>query len=124
MHDPGLGKRITLHKVCKAVPGHAASLRPPVEPLLPPLSHAIPKVLQPLSVPRHPIIRIMAPQLLDKLLMLPRHRGMASAATPGVDPLQGTTQTPWSGLALDHPVPPSGAAPVMSASQQVKGLGG
>jgi hypothetical protein len=46
----------------------------------------------------------MAPQLLRQLL-LPHNWGMTKAATPGVDPLESTTQAPCGGLALDHPLP-------------------
>jgi hypothetical protein len=64
----------------------------------------------------------MAPQLWHQLLVLPRDFVVSVLPTPLRDPSQGAGEPRCGGLALDHPMPLPGAAPVVGKAQKLKGL--
>ena len=87
VHDLGSGKWVVLQQTGKTLPAHTAPLGAAVEPF-PPEADGLPlHPAQPLLVARDPIVRIMPPQLLHQLLMLPGDRGVAMGATPRIDAL-------------------------------------
>jgi hypothetical protein len=84
-HDLRSGKRVLLQQAGKALPAHASTLGAAVQPF-PPQADDLPlHAAEPLLVARDPIIRLVPPQLLHQLLMLPGDRRMAMGAAPGVE---------------------------------------
>jgi len=71
-------------------------------------------------IARNPIVRIVAAQLLHQLLMLPGDRRMAVGAAPGVEAMESAAEPLHGGLALDDPVTPPGASPVVGKAEEIK----
>ena len=120
MHDLHAGKRRVLQEADKTLPAHPVALSTAVQPFPPEADDLPAHPTEAVLIARDPVVRIVAPQLLHALRLLPRDRRVAMVATPGIEAMPGTTQSLHGGLALDDPVALPRASPIVGKAEEVK----
>src|SRR5204863_5420044 len=81
---------------------------------------APPESVQRVRVARDPVVREVTAKLLTQSVMLIGHGAVSIRSAPLRHGRQSATESAPGRLALQHPVTPARAAPVVSESQQVE----
>src|SRR5271166_5095419 len=113
-------KRVTLQEAIESVPSHPTAAATARQPALPDPRGRGAETVQCRRVAGDPVVREVARELLTQSPVLVLHRMVAVEPTPLRQGFQSTAESALGRLALHHPVPVTGACPVVREAQQVK----